>query len=424
VVGAGGAGFPTHLKLQTAVETVIANGAECEPLLAQDKATMLHQPQAVVEGLNLLAQAVGAKRKIIAVKKKYNSATTALEKFKDDCEILTLPDYYPVGDEVEIIKLATGKTVPEDGLPLDVGVVVDNVETLANIAQAIKGEAVTARWVTVCGEVKVPQVMKAPIGVKISDVVGLCGGSLIENPAFYIGGPMMGAVVEGDFPVSKTLTGVFVLPPEHPLLVKRALRMAWILRQAQSACTDCRLCTDSCPRFLLGHDIEPHKIMRIVSLSMEGRTREVLSAHLCCFCGVCEYACPMSLSPRRVYEKTWEQLNREGITFPHIRRDLQTHPMRAFRRIPSGRLLSRLGLNKYNVEVKYDDTKWSPKEVTILLKQHIGAPAEAIVSAGDKILRGQVIGEIPEGKISARVHSSIDGQVIAVKDEKITVRAN
>jgi hypothetical protein len=132
----------------------------------------------------------------------------------------------------------------------------------------------------------------------------------------------------------------------------------------------------------------------------------------------------MSLSPRRVYEKTWEQLNREGITFPHIRRDLQTHPMRAFRRIPSGRLLSRLGLNKYNVEVKYDDTKWSPKEVTILLKQHIGAPAEAIVSAGDKILRGQVIGEIPEGKISARVHSSIDGQVIAVKDEKITVRAN
>jgi Na+-translocating ferredoxin:NAD+ oxidoreductase RnfC subunit len=424
VVGAGGAGFPTHIKLQTAVETVIANGAECEPLLAQDKATMLHQPQAVVEGLNLLAQAVGAKRKIIAVKKKYNSATTALEKFKDDCEILTLPDYYPVGDEVEIIKLATGKTVPEDGLPLDVGVVVDNVETLANIAQAIKGEAVTARWVTVCGEVKVPQVMKAPIGVKISDVVGLCGGSLIENPAFYIGGPMMGAVVEGDFPVSKTLTGVFVLPPEHPLLVKRALRMAWILRQAQSACTDCRLCTDSCPRFLLGHDIEPHKIMRIVSLSMEGRTREVLSAHLCCFCGVCEYACPMSLSPRRVYEKTWEQLNREGITFPHIRRDLQTHPMRAFRRIPSGRLLSRLGLNKYNVEVKYDDTKWSPKEVTILLKQHIGAPAEAIVSAGDKILRGQVIGEIPEGKISARVHSSIDGQVIAVKDEKITVRAN
>jgi Na+-translocating ferredoxin:NAD+ oxidoreductase RnfC subunit len=423
-VGAGGAGFPTHIKLQTAVETVIANGAECEPLLAQDKATMLHQPQAVVEGLNLLAQAVGAKRKIIAVKKKYNSATTALEKFKDDCEILTLPDYYPVGDEVEIIKLATGKTVPEDGLPLDVGVVVDNVETLANIAQAIKGEAVTARWVTVCGEVKVPQVMKAPIGVKISDVVGLCGGSLIENPAFYIGGPMMGAVVEGDFPVSKTLTGVFVLPPEHPLLVKRALRMAWILRQAQSACTDCRLCTDSCPRFLLGHDIEPHKIMRIVSLSMEGRTREVLSAHLCCFCGVCEYACPMSLSPRRVYEKTWEQLNREGITFPHIRRDLQTHPMRAFRRIPSGRLLSRLGLNKYNVEVKYDDTKWSPKEVTILLKQHIGAPAEAIVSAGDKILRGQVIGEIPEGKISARVHSSIDGQVIAVKDEKITVRAN
>jgi Na+-translocating ferredoxin:NAD+ oxidoreductase RnfC subunit len=424
VVGAGGAGFPTHFKLKSAVNTAIANGAECEPLLAHDKALMTHQPQTVIEGLSYLAQAVSAKRKIIAVKKKYAFAIDALGKHSSTCEILFLPDYYPVGDEVEIVKIATGKIVPEEGLPLEVGAVVDNVETLANIANAMKGEPVVARWVTVCGEVKIPKVMKVPIGSKVSDVVLKCGGSTIAAPVYYVGGPMMGSVVGSDFPISKTTTGVFLLPHEHPLIQKRALRMEWILRQAQSVCTDCRLCTDSCPRFLLGHSIEPHKIMRAVNLALEGRTREVLSAHLCCFCGVCEYACPMMLSPRRIYEKTLEYLNQEGIAFPRTDRILNEHPMRALRRLPSGRLLSRLGLSKYNSDIEYDKTDWAPVEVSIPLKQHIGVPAKPVVEVGDKVLKGQVLGEIPEGKLSARVHASIDGQIIALKDEKITVRGN
>ena len=423
MVGAGGAGFPTHIKLEAAVHTVIANGAECEPLLTNDRFNMVHHPHKIIEGLNLLADSTGARRKVIAVKKKYTDARKSLEKCANSCEIFTLPDYYPVGDEVEIVKLVTGDTIPEGGLPLHVGVVVNNIETLMNITDARQGKPVTHRYITVCGEIKNPQALKTPIGAKIKDIVEKCGGSATASPVYYIGGPMMGTIVAEDEPVAKTTTGIFVLNQEHPLIQKRALRMEHILRQAQSACTDCRLCTDACPRFLLGHDIEPHKIMRTVSLTLEGKTREMMSAYLCCFCGVCEYACPMWLSPKRVYEKTLDFLKEINIDFNNRQRELLSHPMRQFRRIPSERLLNRLGLAKYDVNMTYHESDWHPSEVHIPLKQHIGLPAEPIITKGDKVLRGQVIAEIPPGKLSAKVHASIDGVVKYVNRHKVVITA-
>ena len=421
VVGAGGAGFPAHVKLQVAVDTVIANGAECEPLLSHDRAAMVHHPKLVVKGLDLLAQAVGASRKIIAVKRKYPDARDALEHHCGSCEIKLLPDYYPAGDEVEIIKLVLGLTVPQNGLPLDVGVVVNNIETLVNIANAAEGIPVTQRSVTICGEVKNPGVYIFPVGTLIADAVKYAGGQSLENVRIYTGGPMMGTLASDDEPVTKTTTGVFVLPHDHFLVEKRSVRFDHILRQAQAACTDCRLCTDACPRYLLGHDIEPHKIMRTVNLGIEGSAREVMSAHLCCFCGVCEYACPMWLSPRRVYEKTLEYLREEHIDFPCGEKELQDHPMRNYRRIPGPRLTTRMGLDKYNVKMEYYDEVYRPHTVKILLKQHLGVPAEPVVSVGSKVLRDEVIGEIPEGKLGARIHASIDGVVTAIDKTSITI---
>ena len=423
VVGAGGAGFPTQVKMRALAGTVIANGAECEPLLSHDRANMTHHPDKVVRGLEVLSEAVGARRKVIAIKDKYTDAKQALDEINNSFEICPLPDYYPVGDEVEIVKHVVGDTVPENGLPLDIGVVVDNVETLMNIADAVEGIAVTHRYVTVCGEVVNPKVLRVPVGTKIIDAVKLCGGVTTDQPKYYIGGPMMGRMVEADEPIIKTTTGVFVLPEDHFLIQKRSLRIEHILRQAQSACTDCRLCTDSCPRFLLGYDIEPHKIMRTVNFAMEGMTREVMSAHLCCSCGVCEYACPMWLSPRRVYEKTLDFLKDEGVDFDKRERELAEHPMRKFRRIPSSRLLFRMGLAKYDVEMEYDESDWMPDEVVIPMLQHIGAAAEPVISGGDKVLRGEVIGEIPTGELGARVHASIDGAVTSVNKSGIVIKA-
>ncbi len=423
MVGAGGAGFPSHLKLKAAVDTVIGNGIECEPLLSQDRAVMVHRPETVIKGLSLLAEVVGARRKIIVLKKKYADAMRALEPFCDECEIILTPDYYPAGDEVEIVKFLSGETVPEAGLPLDVGVVVNNVETLTNIARACEGIPVTRRFVTVCGEVKKPTVLSVPLGTKISDIVDRCGGATTDNPVYYTGGPMMGEIAGADSPALKTTTGIFALPQEHELVRARSLRMEYILRQAQSACTSCRLCTDACPRYLLGHAIEPHRVMRAIGLTQDIFKRELTSALLCSECGVCEYACPMRLSPRRIYRQIKEYLAAEGIEYPRRMTRLSDHPMRESRRIPGGRLLERLGLKRYEVRMDYDDSGWSPQEVALPLKQHIGLPAQPVVSPGDRVIEGEVIAEIPPGAVSARLHASIDGKVTAVDDDKIIIGA-
>ena len=422
LVGAGGAGFPTHIKLQAAVSTVIANAVECEPLLAHDRALMIHSPQLVLQGLDLLTQAVGASRKIIALKKKYSDVRSTLEKIAPACEIALLPDYYPAGDEVELIKHILGVTVPENGLPLDVSVVVDNVETLANLARAQDGIPLTERSLTLCGEVKKSGVYRLPIGTKLADLIDLAGGTAISQYRIYTGGPMMGSMASPQDPVTKTTTGVFVLPPEHFLIAKRSIKLEHIIRQAQSACTDCRQCTDSCPRFLLGHDIEPHKIMRTINLGLTNNSRQMLAAHLCCFCGVCEYACPMWLSPRRVYEKTLQLLQRQNLDFNRTKRELIDHPMRRFRRIPASRLAARLGLTKYNVHLPYYPDAFTPQEVVILLKQHIGLPALPVVKPGDKILKGDLIADMPPGKLGAKIHASIDGLITSIDPEKIIIR--
>jgi len=164
--------------------------------------------------------------------------------------------------------------------------------------------------------------------------------------------------------------------------------------------------------------------MRTVSLQLKGMNREVLSAFLCCFCGACEYACPMWLSPRRVYEQTRDFLLEEGVEFPKNEHELVDNPNRMNRRIPSARLLSRMGLSKYNIDMKMLNLDgFVPDEVHIPLKQHIGEPAVPVVSESDRVAEGEMIGEISEDKLSARIHSSIDGTITRVTNKMITVRA-
>lgn len=167
VVGAGGAGFPTHIKLDSKVDTVIANGAECEPLLRADRYLMTRHAPQVAEGLRLVMQATGAARGIIALKREYEEATEALGSVvrdSSDVELHLMKSYYPAGDEFLLVYEATRRQVPEGGIPLEVGVVVQNVGTLYNVAQAQRDVPVTHRWLTVSGEVKEPKVLRAPVG--------------------------------------------------------------------------------------------------------------------------------------------------------------------------------------------------------------------------------------------------------------------
>ncbi|MDK2897529.1 MAG: hypothetical protein PWP04_1649 [Candidatus Atribacteria bacterium] len=427
VVGAGGAGFPTHAKVRSDLEIVIANGAECEPLLSNDKYILAKHGEEVVQGLELILEVSGARKGIIAIKKKNADVISSIEKIiksRKDLSLALLDDFYPAGDELILVSLVTGKNVPQGELPLSVGCMVSNVETLRNIYRASLGEPVTRRTLTCAGEVKNPSVVITHIGTSIQDVIDACGGSTVETPAIIVGGPMMGNI-ERDLnaPVTKTMTGIIVLPSNHILLQKKSMSMPWVIKQSKVACCQCTYCTELCPRYLLGHELYPHKIMRSINFGLSVPPEIIESAFLCSECGLCEvYACPMELSPRMVNHAIKNNLLESNYhpQFDNKKVITRGDDLRN-RKIPTSRIKNRLQIGKYDRKVS-SIVETNPSKVEILLKQHIGLPAVPVVKMGDKVTEGDLLADIPEGKLGARVHASIKGRVSFVDQERIIIK--
>ncbi len=170
-----------------------------------------------------------------------------------------LPDVYPAGDEVLTIWLATGRRVAPAALPASVGVVVNNVQTVLNMARAVEQQfPVTRRTLTVNGAVARPLTVTVPIGMSLREVLALAGGATVDDPGFINGGPMMGGLMTSlDSPVTKTTGGLLVLPKSHPLIQRRMQDERTVLSVARTVCEQCRLCTDLCPRHLIGHELSP-----------------------------------------------------------------------------------------------------------------------------------------------------------------------
>ncbi len=433
IVGAGGAGFPTHVKLSSTVDTVIANGAECEPLLRCDKAVMRQRTAEVLKGLDILAQVTGAGRRVLALKGHYHDTVARVREVAASefpgVEIHELDNFYPAGDEQVLVNDVTGRVVPEGGIPLEVGVVVNNVITLAQITRAVElGQPVTSRALTVAGEVRRPITLELPIGAPMGLAVEMADGPTVEDWVIVEGGPMMGRVVQDPWePVTKRTSGIIVLSREHPLVLRKLATMDKEVRVARTVCCQCRMCTDLCPRHMLGHAIHPHLAMR--SLCTDG-VSETVSAHvtnayLCCLCGVCEVmACPLTLSPRKVFDSMRSELGKAGVPNPHRRKELSPDEFQRLRRVPLPRLIARLGLDGYMDTPDLVDLE-VPRvpEVRIPCHQHTGAPAIPTVRVGDAVQAGDLIAEVPEGKLGAPVHASISGQVIKVDEHEIRIQS-
>lgn len=421
VVGAGGAGFPTHVKYQSHVDTVIANGAECEPLLYCDQTMMQRYSEEIIEALELAMKEVGARTGIVALKSKYHEAVTALERSsagKHAIYLHKMESFYPAGDEQVLVYEVLGRVVPEGGIPLQVGVVVNNVGTLINVSRAQKGINVTKRWLTVHGEVRRPSTFEVPIGTSITDALNLAGGPSVKEFKVIVGGPMMGYVEHNlDAPVTKTTSGIIVLPAEHSHISRKLLDPTGILRRGKAACDQCMYCTDLCPRYLIGHNLRPHMMMRAIPYGISD-AQIATSAFLCCECGLCTfYACPLHLSPGIINSIMKKELTAKKVKNPHRRTELTPFAFRSERRIPTHRLVERLGLQKYDFPAPAVDIGFTPGKVRIPMKQHLGAPARPVVKEGDRVTEGQLIGEIPGDALSARVHASIPGYVMSVDSD-------
>jgi Na+-translocating ferredoxin:NAD+ oxidoreductase RnfC subunit len=220
--------------------------------------------------LNTLVEKMGAKGGIFALKAKYKEAVKVLEKEAAPYPLLriqTLGNYYPMGDEQVLVYEVTGRIVPEGGIPLACGVVVVNVETLLNIGAALeRGEPVTQKYVTVTGAVKNPATYKVPVGLSYRELIEAAGGATVPDPVLINGGPMMGKVERNlSAPVTKTSQGIIVLNSDHPHIVAKGRGISEMMRIAKTACCHCQLCTDLCPRYLLGHGMRPDKLIRLAS---------------------------------------------------------------------------------------------------------------------------------------------------------------
>lgn len=420
VIGAGGAGFPTHVKLDSKVEYVIVNGAECEPIIQVDQQLMGKYPEDLLNALKAVVKEVGAVNGIIALKSKYRESIKLLKNMAvsyENIKIFELGNFYPAGDEQVLVYEVTGSIVNEGGIPLNVGAVVVNVETLLNISNALKGQPVTEKYVTVAGWVKYPSTFKVPVGTGYNFLIEEVGGPLGESFSIIDGGPMMGKITDDlNQPVIKTTKGIIVLPADHPLVLKKKQKIQTSIKLAKSVCCQCRLCTDICPRYLLGHSIEPHKIMRTVSNSVND-VESLTQAFLCSECGLCEaYACIMDLSPKKVNQMLKEIFKNNNIKNPHRKKPEKVYDERSFRYVPADRLTARLGLSEFDAKSPLIKKEIKPDKVVLPLCQHIGAPARPVVRTGDLVKKGDLLADIPDGAMGARIHASISGEVRVFED--------
>lgn len=426
VVGAGGAGFPTHVKLSARAETVLANGAECEPLLRCDQLLMQRRADRVVRGVELAMEAVGASQGVIATKAHYEAAVDALRRAlggRRDITLHLMDSYYPSGDEKSIIFEVTGRVAPSGRLPADVGCVVSNVATLANVADAAEGKPVTDRDVTVGGDVPCPVTVTVPVGSPMREVMALSGfGGSREQFALIVGGPCMGRIEEDwDAPITKTTGGLLLLRRTHPLIVRRTQSPERMLKVARAVCCQCSQCTQMCPRNALGLNVQPHKAMRALvtgSGALLGDPKAILG---CSSCGVCtNYACPMGLAPSEVMALYKNELGKAGVR-PEPETRIASDPFAVYKHVPVSRLIARMGLSDYDVPAPYAETDYRPGRVTLPLRQHVGKPAVPVVRAGDRVRAGDVVAEIPEKSLGARIHASIDGVVAGVDADAIRI---
>jgi electron transport complex protein RnfC len=284
VVGLGGAGFPTAVKLSvkdvSAVEYIIVNGAECEPYITSDTRTMLDDAELLWEGVSLLRRFFSGARVLVGVENNKPEAIkrlAALNEAEPIAHVRALPSVYPQGGEKVLIYNLTGRVVPEGRLPIDAGCIVVNCTTLAAVARYIStGMPLVEKRVTVDGSaVKNPKNVLAPIGAPVSALLDFCGGLGDDVGKILLGGPMMGvAVPDASVPVKKNTNGVIALDSRDARVPE------------PSSCIRCGNCVSHCPLGLMTVDIQ--------NMYLAGKIEfiGVYRPNLCMECGCCAFSCP------------------------------------------------------------------------------------------------------------------------------------
>ncbi|BHH85924.1 4Fe-4S dicluster domain-containing protein [Desulforhopalus sp. 52FAK] len=420
IVGAGGAGFPTHVKLASEANTIIVNAAECEPLIHKDKEILLHHTEEFLAGLKMVMEAASASEGLIGIKEKHTHIIDHLNTYvSGGIRVAPVGDFYPAGDEITLIYETTGKVVEAGKIPITQGIIVSNVETLLNVGRR---RPVTTTFVTLGGDVENKVTLEVPIGIPISTLIDYAKPT-ISDYAVLLGGPMMGRLTT-DFGelTSKTSSAINILPSDHTL-VKRMQTMGQpdtVRKIGKSACDQCVFCTALCPRYLLGHPIQPHKSMRSLMFTPVGESVPEMHAMACCECNLCTLiSCPEGLYPGSVSSLSKRFASSQGMRFDSDEfPSTGPHPLIKYRRTPTSKLKRVLDLNRFGDTGPLADFNYSPKTLFVPMRQHIGKPAEAIVSVGEKVSGGQKIASVGKD-LGSEIHAPLAGTVLSVNENVI-----
>lgn len=284
IVGMGGAGFPTHVKLSPPpdkkIDVVILNGAECEPYLTADHRLMLEEPQKIVDGLKAIMKSLDVKKGYIGIENNKPDAIKSMEKAaqgESDIEVVGLHTKYPQGAEKQLIYACTKREVPSGGLPMDAGAVVNNVATSAAVADAIQlGMPLVERICTITGKgITNPKNLRIKVGTNIREIIDQCGGYNGTPGKLIMGGPMMGLASSTDqIPSTKTTSGILVFTPEEAKLPETG------------PCIRCGKCVEICPAFIQPMLISAYALKNMHDLAEKNNALD------CIECGSCSFTCP------------------------------------------------------------------------------------------------------------------------------------
>ena len=284
IVGLGGAGFPTHVKLSPPpdkkIDTVLINGCECEPYLTTDNRVMIEESSRIITGLKIILKVIQGAKGIIAVEDNKPEAIESLRKACEglsDIKVAVVKTKYPQGCEKQLVTAITGREVPSGGIPIDVGCVVNNVDTVIAINRAIfRGRPLMRKVVTLTGgAIKNPGNYKVRIGTKLNDLVELAGGFKSNPEKIVVGGPMMGvAIFDTDVPIVKTTSGVLFFTEEEAHI------------PPERNCIRCGSCVDHCPTGLIPTELNAD------ILKEDGEAFVQHNGLDCIECGSCSYICP------------------------------------------------------------------------------------------------------------------------------------
>jgi Na+-translocating ferredoxin:NAD+ oxidoreductase subunit C len=291
IVGMGGAAFPTHVKLSPPpgkkIERLIINGAECEPYLTSDDRVMRERPNDMLEGIRILVKATGVESAILGIEDNKHLAIKAVKKalesspLKNILDVKVLKTHYPQGSEKQLIYALTGKEVPSGGLPIDVGVVVQNTSTAVAVFEALtQGKPLIERVVTLSGDaVKTPGNYLVRIGMTTRDFIEAAGGTIEEPRKVISGGPMMGiAQYTLDAPITKGTSGILLFKSES------------VETPESGNCIRCSFCINACPQKLM-----PQMLVKLAKKERWSEMKYEYNMMDCMECGSCTYACPAKI---------------------------------------------------------------------------------------------------------------------------------